>query len=147
MRRGTILPDRLVIAARGLLRLINLRGALIAAGALHGPSEKAQIVLDRGGDDLFAPKASRPVRLADAAAFFTDPDDDAVLTHTTTDTNHGRIDARRHAVSHKVDWLASDRRFPGAAAMPGLVCMAMVEATVERNGRTSTCRRYHLSSA
>ena len=31
--------------------------------------------------------------------------------------------------------------------LPGLATLAMVEAVVEREGRTSTIRRYYLSSA
>ena len=48
-------------------------------------------------------------------------------TIQTTDGNHGRIEVRRHVVSHKVDWLAGDSRFPGVKSI------AMVKNTVERN--------------
>ena len=41
----------------------------------------------------------------------------------TTDGDHGRIEVRRHVVSHKVDWLAEDSRFPGIKSI------AMVENT------------------
>ncbi len=134
--------------ARALLRLLDLRGALVTADALHCQGETAAIVLDRGGDYLFALKANRPAMLADVAAFFDEPPAAAgVLTHTTTDADHGRIETRWHAVSHAVDWLFADRRYPGEPAMPGLACIAMVEATVEREGRTTTSRRYYLSSA
>lgn len=49
-------------------------------------------------------------------------------------------------VSHEVDWLTTDRRFPGEPRFPGLAAIAMVEAEVERNGCTSIERRYYLSS-
>jgi predicted transposase YbfD/YdcC len=55
--------------------------------------------------------------------------------------DHGRIEVRRHVVSHNVDWLAGDSRFPG------IKTIAMVENTVERNGETSCERRYYISSA
>lgn len=67
--------------------------------------------------------------------------------HITTDAEHGRIELRRHRVSHEVDWLLSSRRFPGEAAMPGLTTLAEVEAVVTRAGRTTTTRRLYLSSA
>nr|WP_180902573.1 MULTISPECIES: ISAs1 family transposase [unclassified Martelella] len=60
---------------------------------------------------------------------------------------HGRIEIRRHFVSHDVGWLASDRRFPGEPRFPALAAIAMVEAEVERNGATSLSRRYYLTSA
>lgn len=65
----------------------------------------------------------------------------------TTDADHGRIEVRRHVVTHVVDWMLSDRRHPDEARLPGLGMIGMVEATVTRDGRTSTLRRFYLSSA
>src|SRR4051795_11947715 len=52
-----------------------------------------------------------------------------------------------HVVSHDVAWLSTDRRFPGEPRFPGLAAIAMVEAEVERGGKTTLARRYYLSSA
>jgi len=65
----------------------------------------------------------------------------------TTDADHGRIEVRRHVVSHSADWMLSGRRHPDEASLPGLAMIGMVEATVTRDGRTSTLRRFYLSSA
>ncbi len=70
-----------------------------------------------------------------------------LATHETTDGDHGRIEVRRAVVSHDVAWIASDRRFPGAWRFPDLALVGMVEAEVERDGRTSLSRRHHISSA
>ena len=43
--------------------------------------------------------------------------------------------------------MMSDRCHPDEARLPGLAMIGMVEATVTRDGRTSTVRRYDLSSA
>ena len=50
-------------------------------------------------------------------------------------------------LSHAVDWMLSDRRHADEARLPGLGMIGMVEATVTRDGRTSTERRYYMSSA
>lgn len=71
----------------------------------------------------------------------------ACEVHETTDGDHGRIEVRRHYVSHVVDWLSTERRFPGEPCFPALAMVGMVEATVERDGRASVARRYYLSSA
>ncbi len=63
------------------------------------------------------------------------------------DKGHGRIETRRCSVSHAVDWLLSERRYPGEPRFPTLAAIAMVEATVEKNGAATTERRYYLSSA
>src|SRR3546814_3972883 len=65
----------------------------------------------------------------------------------TTDADHGRIEQRRHWVCHDIDWLKSDRRYPGERTFPGLAAIAMVEATPENNGRTRHEKRYYISSA
>ena len=45
-----------------------------------------------------------------------------------------------------VDWLQSDRRAPGEPRFPGLKAVAVVKACVERDGKTTTSRRFFLSS-
>lgn len=136
-----------ILAARQLLGLLDLQGVLVTGDALHCQGETARLIRDRGGDWMFALKANRPAQRAEVAAWFADPLNRAEGEHVTTDADHGRVEVRRHRVSHQVDWLLSSRRFPGEAAMPGLATLAEVEATVTRGGRTTTTRRLYLSSA
>ena len=138
-----------IIAARALLRSFDLSGMLVTADAIHCQSETARLVRQRGGHYLFALKANRPAMLAGVAAFFADPPPmaEGLACHHTTDGDHGRIETRRHWVSHEVGWLFSDRRYSGEPAMPELATIGMVEAEVERDGQTSRSRRYYLSSA
>lgn len=63
------------------------------------------------------------------------------------DGDQGRIEVCRHRVSHDATWLSTDRRFPGEPRFPALAMVGMVEAEVERRGKTSIARRYYLSSA
>src|SRR5690606_18541982 len=65
----------------------------------------------------------------------------------TSDADHGRIETRRHRVTHSVDWLFSDRRHAGEPRLPGLATLACVEASRIEAGRTSVSTRYYLSSA
>ena len=115
--------------------------------ALHCQGETARLIKDRGGDWLFTLKANRPVQHADVRAWFADPPDRADSEHTTVDADNGRIEVRRHLVSHDISWMLSDRRHPDEAPMPGLATLGMVESTVTRGGKTSTERRFYLSSA
>ena len=136
-----------ITAARDLLRLLDLKGVLVTGDAIHCQRETAEIIREGGGDYLFALKANRPAMLADVTAYFADPPAEAVAIHETTDADHGRLEVRRHSVSHDVGWLFSDRRYPHEPAMPALASIAMVEARVERDGKTCTSQRYYLSSA
>jgi Transposase len=92
-------------------------------------------------------KANRPAMRAEVEAFFADSPPDSVRHCEIIDADHGRIETRRHAVSHDVDWLFADRRYPGDIVIPGLACIAMVEVTIERDGPTTTGRRCYVSSA
>ncbi len=81
------------------------------------------------------------------AHFFEDLPEDTLSRFETTDSDHGRIEVRRHAVCHVVDWRVSNRRYPGEPVFKGLAMIAMVERMVERDGKILRSRRFYLSSA
>jgi predicted transposase YbfD/YdcC len=136
-----------ITAARQLLGLLDLEGALVTGDALHCQGETARLIRDKGGDWLFTLKDNRPSQRAEVDAWFADPFNQPTGEHTTTDADHGRLEIRRHRVSHDVDWLLSDRRHPDEARMPGLAMIGEVKATTTRDGRATTVRRFYLSSA
>lgn len=45
-----------------------------------------------------------------------------------------------------IDWIGSNRSFPGAKRFPKLAVIAMVEAGVERQGEAFVERRSYISS-
>ena len=130
-----------------LLERLALTGALVTIDAIGTQTKIAEIIVRRGGDYLLALKANRPVLFGDVEAFFADPQAGPLDTLVTTDADHGRIEVRRHAVCHHIDWLFSDRRYAGEPSFPHLATIAMVETEVERNARTEREKRYYLSSA
>jgi predicted transposase YbfD/YdcC len=135
-----------IIAIPLLLERLHLAGALVTLDAMGCQTRIAQTILDRGADSLLALKDNQPSLADEVALFFQTPEAEAAHVCETIDADHGRIETRRHRVSHDVDWLTTDRRFPGEPRFPGLKAIAMVEATVERRGIVTTARRYCLSS-
>ncbi len=129
-----------------LLDRLALAGALVTIDAMGCQTKIAQKILDRGGDYLLAVKDNQPSLHAEIAQYFNDATADTLDHHETTDADHGRIEVRRHSVSHEVAWLTTDRRFPGEPRFPGLKAIAIIEAEVERDGKTSLERRYFLCS-
>ena len=129
-----------------LLERLALGGALVTIDAMGCQTKIAQAVLDRGADYLLAVKDNWPNLHREVARYFDDAPAGELDCLETIDGDHGRIEVRRHAVSHAVEFLSSDRRFPGEPRFPGLKAIARVEAEVERDGKISRERRYYLCS-
>jgi predicted transposase YbfD/YdcC len=130
-----------------LLERLELAGALVTIDAIGCQRAIAQAIRAKGADYLFALKDNWPALAEEVRRYFDAAPPGALASHQTTDGDHGRIETRRACVSHHVAWLASDRRFPGEWRFPDLAMIGMVEAEVERDGKTTRARRYYLSSA
>ena len=141
--------DSEILAARALLRCLDLTGQLVTTDAIHCQAETARVILNQGGDYLLRLKSNRPALYDAVRSYFADP---AVLvglaTTETTDADHGRIEVRRAYASHDLSWLQGPKSACREQRMllPGLAFLGMIESTVTRDGVTRTTRHYHLSS-
>ena len=117
-----------ITAIPALLERLELTGALITIDAMGCQTRIARAIRDKGADYLLALKENWPALCAGVERFFADPEVDACERHDTFDRAHGRVETRRHAVCHRIDWLKSDRRFPGEWRFKDLAMIAMVEA-------------------
>ena len=136
-----------ITAIPALLNRSELTGALVTIDAMGCQTRIAKAIRDKGADYLLALKDNWPALSAEAKRFFADADPATLDRHQTTDNDHGRLEIRRHAVCHDVQWLTADRRFPGEWCFEGLAMIARVEAETIRDGKTCLERRYYLSSA
>lgn len=136
-----------IIAIPLLLRRLELTGAIVTIDAMGTQTQIAQTILDGGGDYVLALKQNRPATFAEIEALFAAPPPSLEIgMHQTIDGGHGRVETRTHAVCQDVDWLFSDRRYPGEPAFPGLAMVGMVESRTERDGKIEQERRYYLCS-
>jgi predicted transposase YbfD/YdcC len=135
-----------ITAIPRLLERLALTGALVTLDAMGCQTKIAEAIQAKGADYLIAVKDNWPNLHGEIERYFEAPPD-SLDRHATTDGDHGRIETRRHVVSHDVAWLSTDHRFPGEPRFPGLAAIALVEAEVERGGKTTLARRYYLSSA
>ena len=130
-----------------LLKQLDLKGALVTMDAMGTQTDIARAIHDGGGDHCLALKQNWPTVYADVEQLFNDPPDDIALeTNEAVDLTGGRIETRRHTVCHKVDWMTSDRHYPGEPVFPDLVMIGRIETTIERNGKTEHETRYYLCS-
>jgi len=136
-----------IVAARELLTCLDLNGVLVTGDAIHCQDATATTIVEGGGDYLLALKDNRPALHAEVASAFETIQAE-LDAYETIEDGHGRLEVRRHWVSHELDWLTGPRRAAGLPEIPpGVACLAMVEAVVTRDGQTSRTRRYYLSSA
>lgn len=140
--------DSEILAARALLNCLDLDRQLVTADAIHCQAETARLIRVRGVDYLLRLKANRPALHQMVVGYFADPDTMAALaTEQTTDGDHGRIEVRRAYVSHDLGWMRGTKTAcTEPATLPDLACFGMIEATIERGGKTTVTRHYHLSS-
>jgi predicted transposase YbfD/YdcC len=131
-----------ITAIPALLERLELTGALVTIDAMGCQTKIAEAIRNKGADYLFALKGNWPALSAEIERFFETAAPAALDTDKTTDGDHGRIETRRHAVCHNVEW-----RFPGEWRFKDLAMIAMIEAETEHAGRTTIERRYYLSSA
>jgi predicted transposase YbfD/YdcC len=136
-----------ITAIPALLERLELTGALVSLDAMGCQAAIARAIRAKGADYLLCLKDNWPALCAEVGRFFADADPASLDRHETIDGDHGRIEVRRHAVCHSIEWLTSDRRFPGEWHFEGLAMLAMVASETERAGKIGSERRYYLSSA
>jgi hypothetical protein len=127
-----------------LLKHLDLKGALVTMDAMGTQTNIARAIRDGGGDYCMSLKKNWPVVHADVERLFNDPPDDMVFeTHETVELTGGRIEIRRHTVCHEVDWMTSDRHYPGEPVFPDLAMIGRIETEIERNGKIEYEMRYY----
>ena len=110
-----------------LLKHLDLKGALVTMDAMETQTDIARAIRDGGGDYCISLKKNWPAVHAEVEKLFTHPPDDVTFeTHETVDLTARRIETRRHTVCHKVDWMTSDRHFPGEPVFPDLAMIGRI---------------------
>ena len=107
----------------------------VTIDAMGTQTKIAQAIIERGGDYLLALKDNQSNLHDEVRRYLHDKAALIDSRFETTDGDHGRVEVRRHMVSHDVDWLTTARRFPGEPRFPGLRAIAVVEARCFGNQR------------
>ena len=130
-----------------LLQHLDLKGALVIMDAMGTQTDIAHAIRDGGGDYCMALKKNWPAVHAEVEQLFNEPPDDVAFeTVETVDLTGGRIETRRDTVCHKVDWVTSDRHYPGEPVFPDLAMIGRIETEVERGDQIERETRYYLCS-
>jgi len=135
-----------IVAIPALLEQLDLEGALVSIDAIGCNPSIAAAVIEAGADYLLSVKDNQPTLYAEAASYFATAPAEELKTAETLDKGHGRLEIRNHKVSRAIDWIGSERAYPGARRFPNLAVIAMVEARIEKKAGVSRERRYYISS-
>ena len=133
-----------ITAIPALLEMLQLKDATVTIDAIGCQRDIAGQIIDRHGHYVLALKANQSRLQEDVKTFMQDRIARAVTDdgdyYETVEKSHGRIETRKCWTCWDVDWLTQRH------AWPGLACMTVVEATRTAHGKTSTERRYFISS-
>jgi predicted transposase YbfD/YdcC len=135
-----------IVAIPALLERLDLKGALVSIDAIGCNPAIAQAIVEAGADYLLAVKDNQPTLHAEAEHYFATAPVEELRCAKTLDKAHGRLEERTHKVSRAIDWIGSERAYPGARRFPNLAVIALVEARIEKKDKTSLERRYYISS-
>ena len=105
----TAIPDLLdELAETG-----QLEGALVTIDAMGCQVEIADKIVAHKADYLLALKGNQPTLETDVEDYFRTAPATKLVSKTTLEKGHGRIETRVYTASAEVDWITSERSYPG----------------------------------
>ena len=114
-----------------LIQLLQLKGCVVTADALHCHREMAKAIVERGGDYVLAVKNNRPGLMRDAKAAICAAERKKAKRATTKQVSHGRKEARTAIVAAVSD-MAKKHDFPGLKAVARITSKRGSDKTVQR---------------
>jgi predicted transposase YbfD/YdcC len=134
-----------IVAIPELLKLLDLRGALVSIDAIGCQKKIAAQIVDGGGDYLLVVKDNQPHLLEDMQtkihlALETPGFDLSANTHETVEKGHGREERRRYTVLHDLEGIRNKE------AWSKLTTIGMCTNCRTVNGETSEETHYFIIS-
>jgi len=133
-----------ITAIPSLLEMLQLQEATVTIDAMGCQRQIAQKIIDRHGHYVLALKGNQSSLQEDVQLFMEDRISRGITQqgdyYETVEKSHGRIEVRKCWMCWQVDWLTERHGWPGLASI------VAVESTRTIDGKTSTERRYFISS-
>jgi predicted transposase YbfD/YdcC len=136
-----------ITAVPELLKLLDIRGAVVTVDALNTQTHIAEQVIKGGGDYVMAVKENHPT-LCDMIQRNLD---EMILEkfagvehvyHETTDGGHGRIDTRRVWATDQIRWLGRRGEWKN---LKSVIVVESIRRLLGKN-QVQKSRRYYISS-
>ena len=124
----------------------RLEGALVTIDAMGCQVEIADKIVAHHADYLLALKGQLAHARSRCRKLLRGAPESELVTKTV-EKGHGRIETRTYLASSFVDWIGSDRSYPGRARFTNIKTILKVHDRVEYPDRCSFETRYYISSA
>jgi len=125
-------------AFRELIDMLDIKGAMVVADALHCNQKSVKAVIDAEADYLFVVKNNVP-SLKESIKSHMEKEN--VPSHTTIEKNGGRIEKRTAYASCEIERLKNKKKWLK------LSCVGAIHREFEKNGVKSSEWHYYISSA
>jgi predicted transposase YbfD/YdcC len=134
-----------ITAIPRLLKLLDLKGAIITIDAMGCQKEIARQIVEQGGDYVLAVKENQPTLHQKVKALMDEAwlEGFAGMRHDgfkQTEGDHGRIETRQVWCTPEVHWIKESQEWPG------LRSLVAIESTRTVGVQTTIERRYYISS-
>jgi predicted transposase YbfD/YdcC len=125
----------------------QLEGAMVTIDAMGCQVEIADKIVAHKADYLLALKGNQPTLEADVVDYFRTAPAAELVTKTTVEKAHGRIETRTYTASKVVDWIVSERSYPGQPRFTTIKTIVKVDTRTEHADRSTFDTRTYISSA
>lgn len=125
----------------------QLKGALVTIDAMGCQVEIADKIVAHKADYVLALKGNQPTLEAEVADYFRTAPQAELVTKTTVEKGHGRIETRSYAASSQVSWINANKSYPGQPRFTTIKTLLKVHSRVEHADRCSFETRYFICSA
>jgi predicted transposase YbfD/YdcC len=132
-----------ITAVPELLRTLELSGCIVTLDAMGCQRRIAREIIEADADYVLALKGNQGTAHAEIKSYLDEAiaaGDKDLATYEQVEKGHGRLESRRYWQSARMDWFADRDQWEG------LRSVGVVEAVRETGGKTTTERRYYLSS-
>jgi predicted transposase YbfD/YdcC len=137
-----------ITAMPKLIKMMNVKGAVITADALNCQKDIAETIVDQGADYVLALKGNHHDLFEDVKLYFatslSDGFEEKYQVYEENDCGHGRIETRRYYVVKVSDlpWLGGKDQWKG---LKSVACVESTRITKSTNTESRECR-YFISS-
>jgi predicted transposase YbfD/YdcC len=127
---------------RELLKMLQLKGAMVVADALHCQTETAKAIIESGADYLLDAKDNQPTLKSEIEDYVQDNELRAKMdTEKTKEQNGGRIESRTAYATQDVQWMSQKANWPDLASI------GAIKTQVHVKGKVSEEWHYYISSS